>query len=98
MLHRRTITRATNFSKPGAEKERKPRPRVNRQGIRSQPILGCYTQWVRTRILGVIPARFASSRFPGKALASLDGRPMIEHVWERASKSQYLSGLVVATD
>jgi 3-deoxy-manno-octulosonate cytidylyltransferase (CMP-KDO synthetase) len=53
---------------------------------------------VRTRILGVIPARFASSRFPGKALAALDGRPMIEHVWERASKSQYLSGLLVATD
>ncbi len=53
---------------------------------------------MRPRILGVIPARFASTRFPGKALASLDGRPMIEHVWERASKSSYLTDLVIATD
>jgi 3-deoxy-manno-octulosonate cytidylyltransferase (CMP-KDO synthetase) len=53
---------------------------------------------VRTRILGVIPARFASSRFPGKALASLAGRPMIEHVWERASHSRYLTDLLIATD
>ncbi len=54
---------------------------------------------VRTRILGVIPARFASSRFPGKALASLAGKPMIQHVWERAQQSRYLQqNLVVATD
>jgi 3-deoxy-manno-octulosonate cytidylyltransferase (CMP-KDO synthetase) len=53
---------------------------------------------VRTRILGVIPARFASSRFPGKALASLAGKPMLQHVWERASRSRYLDDLLVATD
>lgn len=53
---------------------------------------------VRTRILGVIPARFASSRFPGKALAPLAGKPMLQHVWERASLSRYLSDVVVATD
>ncbi len=53
---------------------------------------------VRTRILGVIPARFASSRFPGKALAPLAGRPLLQHVWERASLSRYLSDLLVATD
>ncbi len=53
---------------------------------------------MRPRILGVIPARFASTRFPGKALASLAGRPMIEHVWERASQSRYLTDLVIATD
>ena len=54
---------------------------------------------VRTRILGVIPARFASSRFPGKALASLAGKPMIQHVWERAHQSRYLQqNLLVATD
>ncbi|HYO83297.1 MAG TPA: 3-deoxy-manno-octulosonate cytidylyltransferase [Bryobacteraceae bacterium] len=51
-----------------------------------------------TRILGVIPARFASSRFPGKALATIAGRPMIQHVFERASRSRYLHGLVIATD
>ncbi|HMJ63587.1 MAG TPA: 3-deoxy-manno-octulosonate cytidylyltransferase [Bryobacteraceae bacterium] len=53
---------------------------------------------VRTRILGVIPARFASSRYPGKALATLAGKPMIEHVWDRANMSRYLSDVLVATD
>ncbi len=53
---------------------------------------------VRPRILGVIPARFASSRFPGKALATLTGKPMLQHVFERASQARYLSKLIVATD
>lgn len=48
--------------------------------------------------MGVIPARFASSRYPGKALATLAGKPMIEHVWERANMSRYLSDVLVATD
>ncbi len=56
------------------------------------------SSYVSTRILGVIPARFASTRFPGKALATLDGKPMIQHVYERAEQSRYLSGLIVATD
>ncbi len=51
-----------------------------------------------TRILGVIPARFASSRFPGKALAPLAGKPILQHVYERASQARYLSKLVIATD
>lgn len=50
------------------------------------------------RILGVIPARWASSRFPGKALAPLAGRPLIRHVYERAAQARYLSELVIATD
>ena len=50
------------------------------------------------RILGVIPARFASTRFPGKALASISGKPMVRHVWERASQSRLLDRLLVATD
>jgi 3-deoxy-manno-octulosonate cytidylyltransferase (CMP-KDO synthetase) len=49
-------------------------------------------------ILGVIPARYASTRFPGKPLAILAGKPLIQHVWERASQSKYLPRLVVATD
>jgi 3-deoxy-manno-octulosonate cytidylyltransferase (CMP-KDO synthetase) len=53
---------------------------------------------VPTRILGVIPARFASSRFPGKALAIIAGKPMIQHVFERAGRSRYLTDLVIATD
>src|SRR5437763_11165595 len=53
---------------------------------------------VRTRILGIIPARFASSRFPGKALAALAGKPMVQHVWERAQLARYVDDVVVATD
>jgi 3-deoxy-manno-octulosonate cytidylyltransferase (CMP-KDO synthetase) len=45
----------------------------------------------------VIPARYASTRLPGKALASLGGRPMIEHVARRAAESG-AEGVVVATD
>ena len=48
--------------------------------------------------MGIIPARFASSRFPGKALASLAGRPMVQHVYERAHMSRYLTDVLVATD
>ena len=46
----------------------------------------------------MIPARFASSRFPGKALATLAGKPILQHVWERAGQSRYLSQLIIATD
>ena len=46
----------------------------------------------------MIPARFASSRFPGKALALLAGKPMLQHVWERASMSRYLYDVLIATD
>ncbi len=54
--------------------------------------------YVRVRVLGVIPARFASSRFPGKALAPLAGKPILQHVWERARQARYLTQLIVATD
>ena len=53
---------------------------------------------VPQRILGVIPARYSSSRFPGKALAPIAGKPMLEHVWERAMQSRYLTSVVIATD
>jgi 3-deoxy-manno-octulosonate cytidylyltransferase (CMP-KDO synthetase) len=53
---------------------------------------------VPTRILGVIPARFASSRFPGKPLARIAGKSMLQHVYERATRSRYLSSLWIATD
>ena len=46
----------------------------------------------------MIPARFASSRFPGKSLAIIAGKPMLQHVYERASQARYLSKLIVATD
>ncbi len=50
------------------------------------------------KITAVIPARYASTRFPGKALAEIDGRPMIQHVYERTAKSQLISRVIVATD
>lgn len=46
----------------------------------------------------VIPARYGSSRFPGKALADLAGRPLIEHVYRRAAASRAASEVIVATD
>lgn len=47
-------------------------------------------------VVGIIPARYASTRFPGKPLAMLGGKPMIQHVFERASEA--LADVFVATD
>ena len=48
--------------------------------------------------MGVIPARFASARFPGKVLASISSKPMLQHVYERASQARYLTSTIIATD
>ncbi len=54
---------------------------------------------MRTRnIAGIIPARYGSSRFPGKPLALLLGKPMIQQVYERCAASPWLDSLHVATD
>src|SRR5947209_7614733 len=53
---------------------------------------------VPRKILAVIPARYASSRFPGKALAHLDSRTMLEHVYERVSMARYPVNVIIATD
>lgn len=50
------------------------------------------------KVLGIIPCRYQSSRFPGKPLADIHGKPMIQHVYERAGKCQKLDDLLVATD
>uniref|UniRef100_UPI00404AB5DC 3-deoxy-manno-octulosonate cytidylyltransferase n=1 Tax=Fulvivirga sp. TaxID=1931237 RepID=UPI00404AB5DC len=50
------------------------------------------------KILGIIPARYASTRFPAKALADIGGKPMVQRVYEQASKSSLLSKVVIATD
>jgi len=52
----------------------------------------------QTKITGLIPARYASTRFPGKALATLLDRPMIQHTFERASRARCLTDLYVVTD
>lgn len=49
-------------------------------------------------VLGVIPARYGASRFPGKPLAMLWGKPMLQHVYERARAAEGLDELVIATD
>lgn len=50
------------------------------------------------KIVGLIPARYHSTRLPGKPLALINGRPMIEHVYKRAVQSAYLEEVWVATD
>lgn len=47
---------------------------------------------------GIIPARYGSSRFPGKPLADLGGKPMFAHVFERASRCPAMERVVLATD
>jgi 3-deoxy-manno-octulosonate cytidylyltransferase (CMP-KDO synthetase) len=51
-----------------------------------------------TQVLAVIPARHASIRFPGKPLANIAGRPMIQHVFERVRQAKKVSRVVVATE
>jgi 3-deoxy-manno-octulosonate cytidylyltransferase (CMP-KDO synthetase) len=50
------------------------------------------------RVLAIIPARFASSRFPGKMLAQINGKTLIQHTYENAQRCKQLDELVVATD
>ena len=50
------------------------------------------------KIAGIIPARFASTRFPGKPLVNIGGKTMIHRVYEQASKANTLSEVIVATD
>ena len=47
---------------------------------------------------GVIPARYDSSRFPGKPLADIWGRPMFWHVYAHAKRASVLRGIILATD
>ena len=50
------------------------------------------------KVLGVIPARYASTRFPGKPLVNIQGKTMIQRVYEQAMKAKSLSKVIVATD
>src|SRR5215469_1263015 len=52
----------------------------------------------RVKIIGIIPARYASTRFPGKPLALIAGKPLIQRVVEQCKKAKSLSEVVVATD
>src|ERR1700730_2410969 len=48
--------------------------------------------------VGIIPARWGSTRFPGKPLHFIAGRPLLQHVWERCRRAQKLDQVIVATD
>ncbi len=50
------------------------------------------------KILGIIPARYASSRFPGKMLADINGQSMVQRVYEQCKKANSLTKIVIATD
>lgn len=50
------------------------------------------------KVIGVIPARYGSTRFPAKVLADILGKPMIQHVWEGAKRSKLLNDLIIACD
>ena len=50
------------------------------------------------QVLGVIPARWGSTRFPGKPLHPIAGKPLVQHVWEQCAKCERLDSVTVATD
>ncbi len=50
------------------------------------------------KIIGVIPARYAATRLPGKMLVNIAGKPLIQRVWENAKQSKLLDDLIIACD
>ena len=51
-----------------------------------------------SKALGIIPARWASTRFPGKPLHPIAGKPLLQHVWEASQRARRLDHLIIATD
>ena len=51
-----------------------------------------------SKAVGIIPARWSSTRFPGKPLHVIDGKPLLQRVWERSTRAKTLDLVVVATD
>jgi 3-deoxy-manno-octulosonate cytidylyltransferase (CMP-KDO synthetase) len=82
------------------EKKQELNRRQRHEGASGRlPVKICETQkHLRPRVLGIIPARFGSTRFPGKPLADLAGKPMIWHTYTNACKSRALDLCIVATD
>ena len=50
------------------------------------------------KVAVVIPARYGSTRFPGKPLFRIAGKPLVQHVWERCGKARGITAIIVATD
>ena len=53
---------------------------------------------IPVKVICVIPARYASTRFPAKPLANICDKPMIQHVYERVKKAKGIDEVIVATD
>lgn len=53
---------------------------------------------MRVKAVGIIPARWGSTRFPGKALHVIAGKPLLRHVWERCRRARKLENVIIATD
>ncbi|HEX4667429.1 MAG TPA: 3-deoxy-manno-octulosonate cytidylyltransferase [Chthoniobacterales bacterium] len=51
-----------------------------------------------TKVVGIIPARWSSTRFPGKPLHSIAGKPLLQHVWEQCRRAFALDSVIIATD
>ena len=51
-----------------------------------------------SKVIGIIPARWGATRFPGKPLHPIAGKPLLQHVWERCQRARKLDRLIVATD
>jgi 3-deoxy-manno-octulosonate cytidylyltransferase (CMP-KDO synthetase) len=51
-----------------------------------------------SKTVGIIPARWASTRFPGKPLHPIAGKPLLQHVWERCRRAKQLDQVIIATD
>src|SRR5262245_49411735 len=58
----------------------------------------CVSSQGRMKIAGLIPARYASTRFPGKPLAMIAGKTLLQRVVEQCQKARHLSDVIVATD
>jgi 3-deoxy-manno-octulosonate cytidylyltransferase (CMP-KDO synthetase) len=51
-----------------------------------------------SRVVGIIPARWGSSRFPGKPLRGIASKPLVQHVWERCAEARCFDQIIIATD
>lgn len=51
-----------------------------------------------SKVVGIIPARWGSTRFPGKPLHVIAGKPLLQHVWERSARAGRLDRVIIATD
>jgi len=77
---------------------RRPQPRVVYFVVHPNSVERLPFTLTESSVLAVIPARFGATRLPGKILADIAGKPMIEHVYRRASAASLVHAVIVATD